>query len=455
MFTDWDGDGNLDLYVANYVDFDPQQLATLDCRLDPASGGEVRSRWIRSNEGLQLSGVEVFCGPKGLKGAQDKFFRNRGDGTFERWPRGVVDPQATYGLALLSTDCDGDQLADLYVATDSTMNLLYRHAPDGAVDDWSFLSGAALNGDGVAQAGMGVTAADYDADGDFDLLVTNFQRDYNTLYRNVGGCSFEELSELSGLGASTRPYMGWAALFFDVDGDADQDLFIANGHVYPQVDRLPGGARSSPTAAEEPEAVPTHADDRGVGAIAADHLQDSTNDPDSIGAAETYEQRNLLFMNQWSETGEARFNKSTSQEGGSGLNIEAVSRGAAAGDINNDGDFDLIVTNLNAEPTLLVNEGVMRWPLLRLTLVGRQESRSAYGTQVVVQAAGTRQWFELRHSDGYLGSNDPRLLIFLPGGNAERVEIRWSKHSTTELEDVQPGWLVVDQQHGVIARRAP
>ena len=395
VFTDWDADGNLDLYVANYVTLEPQANVSLD---------ELVCRY-------EFTGARVMCGPRGLVGDRDVFYRNQGDGTFEAWPETEVDPEATYGFALVATDCDGDRRPDIYVATDTTMNLLYRNGPTGLPQDSSLVSGAGFSGSGLAQAGMGATAGDYDRDGDFDLFVTNFQFDNNTLYRNRGDCGFEDVTEPSGLGAPTVPYMGWAAVFFDFDGDADQDLYVANGNIYPQVD-----------------------------------------DAD----VETYKQHDLLFLNQLSETGLPHFIKAREGSGGGpGMELLDVSRSTAIADHDNDGDFDLLVTNLNGSPTLLTNEGRMRWPSLRLTLVGRDGNRSGYGARVVVEAAGVRQSFESRHSDGYLGSNDPRLLVFLPGGRADRIEIDWPGGSSMLLSNEPPGWLVLHEERGVIARRNP
>ena len=434
VFTDWDSDGNLDLYLVNYVDVEGSNLK------DPEALGPCH----------YLGGIEVFCGPRGLRGERDILHRNRGDGSFERWPGADVDPEETFGFALLASDCDGDHRPDIYVASDSTINLLYRYDADVVLDDWSFLSGAGLSGGGVAQAGMGVSAADFDGDMDFDLVVSNFQHDHNTLYRNVGGCSFEDVSEPLGLGAATIPYMGWSTLFVDIDGDGDQDIFVANGHIYPQVDRLDAanlGAASSMESPFQPGVDPVELD--------------------------TYRQRNLLFLNQLAESGTAAFVEwvepgEVAGEGGvadvervdraaNGLDLAAVSRSADLADYDNDGDIDLIVTNLNDSPDLLVNDGEMVWPALRLSLVARDGSRDAYGAQVIVEAGDTKQLFELRHSDGYLGSNDPRLSVFLPGGRADRVEIRWPSGSSTVLDAVQigsGGWLVVDERRGVIARRA-
>lgn len=391
VFVDANADGLLDLYVVRYVDFEPDDTPTL-------------------GDGVCFyRGVEVFCGPEGLRGAKDLFYRSRGDGSFEPWPGIGVDDEATYGFAAVATDCDDDLRPELYVASDSTINLLYRLIGDAGslrIEDLSLFGGAGYSGGGREQAGMGVTAADYDADGDLDLFVTNFQNDYNTLYRNLGDCLFEDFTERLQLASSSLPYMGWAPLFLDADGDGDPDLFVANGHIYPQLD--------------------------------------------SAGL-ESYGQRNLYYRNLLREEGAARFEES-GEVAGPALREARSSRGAVSGDYDADGDLDLLVTNIDDRPSLLRNDGRMASPALSLKLVGRQASRTAYGADVVVESGGVTQRHEVRGSDGYLGTNDPRLLVFLPGGRAERLIVRWPGGDSTVLEDVGPGRLVVDQAGGVVAQ---
>ncbi len=254
--------------------------------------------------------------------------------------------------------------------------------------------------------------------------VTNFQHDRNNLYRGLGECTFEDVAEQVGLGRPSIPYMGWGVLLLDIDGDADLDAFVANGHIYPQVDE----------AGADPG-------DRSA-------LFDERRDP---GRLETYAQRNLLFLNRLRETGVSVFDE-TGHSSGPGLVLAAVSRGTSYADYDNDGDLDVLVTNLDSAPSLLVNSGAMAHPALRLSLVGRRSVRGAYGARVRVVSGEIDQVAELRHSDGYLGSNDPRLLFYLPGGRADRVEITWPGGASTDLEAIEPGWLVIDEARGVIAR---
>ncbi|MGD8331434.1 MAG: CRTAC1 family protein [Acidobacteriota bacterium] len=388
--TDWNGDGWLDLYVVNYVTFDPVSTA-------------------KQGDGVcNYRGVDVFCGPEGLEGSSDALYLNRGDGTFEPVDDPPIDPERTYGFAIVATDCDGDLRPEVFVAADSTMNLLYSRIEE-QVDDMSLYSGAGYSGAGREQAGMGVTAGDFDDDGDMDLFVTNFQSDYNTLYRNIGDCFFEDVSEPLGLGGTSLPFMGWAPQFVDIDGDADLDLYVANGHIYPQLD------------------------DEGL---------------------EPYEQRNLLYLNRLRDEGEARFDE-VGEQADEGMDLVHGSRAALAGDFDDDFDIDILVTNINGTPDLLRNDTPMSSPMLRLSLIGRGGNRTAYGARISVTSGDIEQTLELRGSEGYAGSNDPRLLVALPGGRAERVVIAWRDGATTRLDDVAPGWIVVDEQRGIIARRDP
>ncbi len=388
--ADWDGDGVLDLYVARYVDLAMSSIS---------SRGEGRCFY---------AGVSAFCGPEGLVGQQDRLYRGQADATFVDWAADRVDADAGFGLAVLAFDCDDDGAPEIYVANDSTMNLLYRRDGAGNLDEQALISGAGYSADGREQAGMGVTSADFDGDGQLDLFVTNFQNDHNTLYRNLGGCVFQDETDLRQLAANSFPYMGWSALFLDVDGDADQDLFVANGHIHPAVE-----------------------------------LQDR----------EPYAQRNLVYRNELRETGAAVFDEVGDSAFGE-LATAGSSRGAVRGDYDNDGDLDLLVTNIDATPTLLRNDSVSAHPALRLTLVGRSANRSARGATVFVHSGGVQQRFEVRDSDGYAGANDGRQLVFLPSGAADRIEIRWPGGGTMVLEDEPPGDVLVDQLRGVVARAA-
>ncbi len=406
LFTDWNRDGFVDLYVARYV--------ALDTTATPSSGDELQQKDPSLDPFAPFDecffgrmNIDVYCDPNRRPGLTDLFYRNAGDGTFEPWFEAEVDPRATPGWALVATDCDNDLLPEIYVANDLAINLLYRRTDDGGIEDWALFSGAGYSGDGREQAGMAATSADVDGDGMFDLFVTNFQADHNTFYRNLGDCSFEDATARYGLAASGIPFMGWGALFVDLDGDADEDLFVANGHLYPQLDEA---------------------------------------------GLEPYSQRNLLYSNQLRETGVARFVEVGGDKGDGMLPI-ASSRATIRGDYDNDGDVDILVTNVNAPPTLLRNDGAGHAPTLQITLIGRSSNRTGYGAQVRLESGDIEQLFELRGSDGYLGSNDARLLFHRPGGSARVIEIAWPNGHRTTLRGEGPARLIVDEAHGVVARR--
>ena len=352
-FGDIDGDGYADLYVANYVSFD------LD---DPPGGGEPCTGW---------KGLEVFCGPQGLDADPDVLYRNRGDGTFADMSRAVgIDRIAYPGLGAIFLDYDDDGDQDLYVANDSVPNLLLRNDGDWRLSEVGAQEGVAYSEEGRPQAGMGVDAGDFDNDGDFDLFVTNFSDDVNTLYRNDGG-TFSDGTYGAGLGGLVRPYLGWSTGLADFDNDGWLDLFVANGHLYPQLDEQALGLR--------------------------------------------YAQRNLLY---WNERGGFQLDAGA-------LPMESVSRGTAFGDYDNDGDIDLLVVDLNGGLQLLRNDGGDQSSWLGLDLQGRNGSLQVDGTSVRLWSDGRTYRRLAKRGYGYLSAHDGRVLIGLGQGGAERVEIHW------------------------------
>jgi len=359
-FADYDRDGDLDLYVANYVQFDERTI--------PGRGTTANCRFMAT---------DVFCGPKQLTGEKDALYRNNGDGTFAdvSAASGANDP-GYYGFGVVFADLDDDGWPDIFVANDSVPNLLFRNRGNGTFVEDGLLSGAAVSGDGRPQAGMGIDAGDYNADGLPDLIVTNFSHDYNTLYENGPAGVFTDRSYVTGIAATAGPYLGWGVKFVDLDNDGRLDVFVANGHVYPEVDKHGLGTR--------------------------------------------YRQRNQVFLNEG-----RRFRHATAEIGG-GLLIEQSSRGAAFGDYDNDGDTDILVINMNERPTLLRNDtpGTQHW--LTLRLVGSKSNRSAIGARVRVEASGRRQvaWV---HGDGsYLSHSDTRPHFGLGAASrVDRLEIRW------------------------------
>ena len=376
-FADFDGDGDLDFYLSNYIDFDPEYRPP-----DPNL-----CRW---------RGLDVFCGPTGLAGAGDLFYRNNGPG--ESWTFSVANEEfglaanRYYGLGAVAGDFDNDGDPDLYVANDSTPNLLYRN-DNGRFEETAQLSGAALSENGLEQAGMGIAAGDYDNDGDFDLFVTNFANDYNTLYRNMGDGIFLDASSATGLGAASFTELGWGAGFFDADNDGDQDLFVANGHVYPAVDGHGVGSR--------------------------------------------YAQRNQLFENDGGGF------RDVSESSGSGFAVAAPSRGSAFADFDDDGDLDLVVVNQDSRPTLLRNDGGNRGNWLRVKLTQQGHNTQAVGARVAVVAGGTTQIREVRAGTGYLSQDDTRLHFGLGAElSVEALEIRWPDGKLEVMKDLEVNRLI-------------
>ena len=354
-FFDSDRDGDLDLYVANYVDF----------RHFLATTPERRHTW---------RGLTVHFGPRGLRGEPDVFYRNEGDGVFTdaTAAANVVDEERLYGLGVVAGDLDDDGHADLYVANDTGPNYLYRNQGDGTFEELGWMAGVAYGESGEAQGSMGIALGDYDNDEDADILVTNFWEETNTLYRNDGGGEvFSDVTFAARVGLESFPFLAWGTGFFDYDNDGDRDLFVANGHIFPQVDRA------------------------------------------NLGVA--YAQRNQLFES----LGDGTFNE-VSLAAGPGLQIEKVSRGAAFGDYDDDGDVDILVLNLNEAPTLLRNDGGNRANWLLVRTVGTASNRDGVGARVRVRCGERTQVREVASGSSYLSSSDPRLHFGL--GEAARVD---------------------------------
>ncbi len=364
---DYDHDGLLDLFVPGYVKFDLDH--------PPIAGqGAIPPNFC------QFRGIAVMCGPRGLPGEPDHLFHNNGDGTFTdvSVKAGVSDPAGYYGLGAVFVDIDDDGWLDLAVANDSVPNYLYRNRHDGTFEDISYASGFALSEDGREQASMGIAVGDYNRDGKVDLFTTTFSDDYKTLYRNDGGGSFTDVTFRAGLATPTIPFLSWGTAFIDYDNDGLLDLFIANGHVYPQVDLQDWGT----TWAERPQLF------RNLDGSKFQELPPAT---------------------------------------GSGLADVIAARGAAFGDLFNDGHVDVVLNNLDSKPALLRNivHNDNHWLTLKL-IGGRKSPRDAIGAKVFLTAGGVRQRMDVISGGSYLSSSDLRPHFGL--GSAKKIdslEIDW------------------------------
>jgi hypothetical protein len=376
-FGDYDGDGRLDLFVAGYIRFDFAH--------PPIAGSKA------ANYGFcQYRGVNVMCGPRGLEGEHDHLFHNNGDGTFADVSdkAGVSDKQGLYGLGALFVDVNNDGRLDLLVANDSTPNYLYINKGDGTFDDQSYLSGYALNGDGREVSNMGIAAGDYENNGHLDLVNTTFSDDYDVVFLNDGTGNFSDVSYRSGIAPPTVPFVGFGDGFLDYDNDGWKDLLIVNGHVYPQVDQNPDWGMS-------------------------------------------YAQRPLLFHNLRN----GKFELVPAVER-TGLAALAVGRGAAFGDLFNDGKIDVVINNLDGPPLLLrnVNPDHHHWVELKLTGNGKTP-RDAVGTTVYLTADGVRQREDVLSGGSYLSSNDMRVHFGLGDAAAvDEVEIHWAGGPVEKLK---------------------
>jgi len=376
-WADYDRDGHVDLFVARYVHFDMDKL--------PMFGSDEKN--------CRFKGILVQCGPWGMIGESDLLFHNRGDGTFEEVSKkaGVDDPNHYYGLGVVWGDYDNDGWPDLYVANDAGPNFLYHNKHDGTFEEIGMLSGIALGGDGQQQGSMGVDWGDYLDNGRLSMFVTNFTEQPSVLYRNLGKDGFSEVSGPAKLAQPTFPYVGWGTAFFDMDNDGWLDIFQANGHVYPQVDSIPGGPG--------------------------------------------YRQPMQLFRN----------NRDGSFEDVSRVlaDIPPESRrGAAFGDINNNGNIDIVLINVGTPPTLLLNEGGNGNHRVLFRLIGTKSNKMAIGARVTVRAGKLTQFGEVRAGGSYLSSNDPRLHFGLGAETTmTEVEIRWPSGKVQSLSNIPADFI--------------
>jgi hypothetical protein len=376
-WADYDRDGRVDLFVSRYVHVDIDNL--------PQFGNDPRF--------CRFKGVLVQCGPWGMPGESDLLFHNKGDGTFEEVAKkaGVDDPHHYYGLGATWGDYDNDGWPDLYVANDAGPNFLYRNKHDGTFEDVGLLDGVALSGDGAEQGSMGVDWGDYLHEGRLSMIVTNFVEQGSTLYHNLGKDNFADVSVRAKVMKPTYPLVGWGTALFDMDNEGWLDLFVANGHVYPQVDTIPGGT--------------------------------------------PYRQPMLLFRNRrdgtFDDVSQALANMPLQSR-----------RGAAFGDINNDGNIDILVLNVGEPPSLLLNRTVSANHRVLFKLVGTKSNKAAIGARVTVKAGTFVQIDEVRGGASYLSQNDLRLHFGLAANEKmNEVSIRWPNGETEVLRDVPADFI--------------
>ncbi len=379
-FLDYDRDGNIDFFVATYLKY---EAATA---FQPGD-----------NPYCFYRGMAVNCGPRGLEFDTSLLYHNNGDGTFTdvSGPSGITAATGqNYALGVLTGDFDGDGWPDFYVVCDVTPGLLFINRRNGTFSEEALMRGVALDGNGKALSGMGVTAGDYDGNGWLDIFRTNFSDERNTLYRDLGGGDFEDDTFGAGLAQTTR-FVSWGVGFYDFDNDGDKDLFMSTGHVFPEVDRLNIDVRAK--------------------------------------------DRKALFRN----TGKGTF-EDISEEAGPGVAERHSSRGVAFGDIDNDGTLEILINNQNSTPSLLKASGKAagNWVLLKLT--GSKSNRSAIGAKVRLTAGGRSQIDEVRSGGSYISQSDFRLHFGLgTAGKVDKVEIDWPS-GATQVEEGLPANRIIE-----------
>ena len=385
-FGDYDGDGRLDLFVPGYIHYDIAHPPTM--------------------KSCVFRGVAVMCGPRGLPGEADHLLHNNGDGTFTdvSVKAGVSDPNHYYGLSSVFADVNNDGKVDLVVADDSTPNYLYINKGDGTFEDDSYSSGYALNENGRETASMGIAVGDYRNNGLLDIYNTVFSDDYNPLYRNDGGANFTDVSYQMGIADVTIPFLGWGDGFVDYDNDGWKDIFVGNGHVYPQVDQQNWGT--------------------------------------------SYAQRPLLFHNMDGK----KFDLVPAVIG-TGMASTYTARGVAFGDLFNDGKIDVVINQLDGIPVLLrnVTHNGNHWIGFQL-IGGTKSPRDATGASVYLTAGGIRQRGDVLSGGSFASNNDPRVHFGL-GRNThvDRVEIHWPDQTTEKVAvPAVDRYFTIQQGKGII-----
>jgi hypothetical protein len=388
-FLDFNRDGFLDLVVVHYI--------TLDISKTPRPGDKSSCRW---------KGLAVICGPRGLPGETVSLYQNDRHGHFTDVSDAmhITTPRNYYGFTPLVADFDNDGWPDIYVSCDSTASLYYHNLAGKGFEESAVVDGVAYNEDGREQAGMGVTAADYDRDGWLDIFKTNFADDTDILYRNHGGGDFIDETISSGLGVNTK-YLGWGTSFLDFDNDGWPDLIVANGHVYPEVDDGASG--------------------------------------------EKFRQPRLLYWNR----GDGQF-FDLSPQGGPGMSNPHSSRGLAIGDLDNDGELEIVISNMGEAPSLLKNFAPRTNNALSVRAITASKS-DAIGARITLTAGGRKQMDEVRSGGSYISQNDFRLHFGLGKATAADLVVRWVDGKTESVRAVKAGEMVTIQEGKGIVSRQP
>ena len=387
-FGDYDNDGFADLFVSHYVQFDLNHMAALG-----------------SSDICKYLGIDVQCGPIGMKGSPDTLYHNNRDGTFTDVSKkaGVADEEHRYGLTAIWTDFDQDGKLDLFVTNDGQPNYLYQGNGKGLFEEIGFSSGVGLSESGARQANMGIGLGDYLHTGKMSVVISHFDNEFAAFYRNDGAMDFTDVSLSSGVGRGTVGYVGWGAAFVDFDNDGWQDLFVVNGHVYPQVDQIRSSLR--------------------------------------------YLEPKLLFLNQRNGTF-----KDISKLAGQAIQVPQVSRGMAIGDLFNDGKLEAVVENLKGEPMILRPERGPSNHWISFQLEGVKCNRLALNARVRIFAGDLVQFDEVVSGGSYLSQNDLRIHFGLgPHERVDRVEITWPGGKVERLMNLPAdSFYVVREGAGVI-----
>jgi len=386
-FVDYDRDGLLDLFVASYIDLD------------------LKTAPLPETGPCLYKGVMVACGPPGLTGGVNTLYRNNGNGAFTDVSEksGITKSNGTYGLGVLVADFDNDGWPDIYVANDSAPAALYQNNTNGTFTDVGIEAGCAFSMDGKSQAGMGVSAGDYDRDGWLDIFKTNFAGDTSTLYRNTGKAAFDDVTFQAGIGLYTR-WLGWGCGFVDVENDGWPDIFLVNGHVYPEVEKLTTEAG--------------------------------------------YAQRKVLYRNLQN----GRF-VDVSDQAGEAVTQPNASRGAAFADYDNDGDMDVLINSVNGPPELLRADSSNQNNWIKIKTIGTKSNRDGIGARLKCVTADGSQIDEVRSGGSYYSQND--LRVHFGVGKNQRIktiEIRWPSGQLETLSDLAVNQLITVKEGSGIVR---